>query len=143
MLNGEKVVLELVQHEILETPVKTYNFEVADFHTYYVGTYNVLVHNKCGFGEFVDNPQSLWGKTADDLEEVLGSDWTRGTYGSSKTGWKFTNGDKMIAYHPGGGKHVGNYYKLSSGQVGKIKIVGHDYVRLPGDKARIIDAILD
>ena len=143
MLNGEKVVLELVQHEILETPVKTYNFEVADFHTYYVGTYNVLVHNKCVFGEFVDNPQSLWGKTADDLEEVLGSDWTRGTYGSSKTGWKFTNGDKMIAYHPGGGKHVGNYYKLSSGQVGKIKIVGPDYVRLPGDKARIIDAILD
>ena len=47
MLNGEKVVLELVQHEILETPVTTYNFEVADFHTYYVGTYNVLVHNKC------------------------------------------------------------------------------------------------
>ena len=143
MLNGEKVVLELVQHEILETPVTTYNFEVANFHTYYVGTYNVLVHNKCVFGEFVDNPQSLWGKTADDLEEVLGSDWTRGTYGSSKTGWKFTNGDKMIAYHPGGGKHVGNYYKLSSGQVGKIKIVGPDYVRLPGDKARIIDAILD
>ena len=47
MLNGEKVVLELVQHEILETPVTTYNFEVADFHTYYVGTNNVLVHNKC------------------------------------------------------------------------------------------------
>ena len=47
MLNGEKVVLELVQHEILETPVKTYNFEVADFHTYYVGTNKVLVHNKC------------------------------------------------------------------------------------------------
>ena len=46
MLNGEKVVLEIVQHEILETPVTTYNFEVADFHTYYVGTYNVLVHNK-------------------------------------------------------------------------------------------------
>ena len=34
MLNGKKVVLELVQHEILETPVTTYNFEVADFHTY-------------------------------------------------------------------------------------------------------------
>ena len=51
MLNGEKVVLELVQHEILETPVTTYNFEVADFHTYYVGTSNLLVHNKCIFDE--------------------------------------------------------------------------------------------
>ena len=46
-IHGERVILELVQHEILEAPVTTYNFEVADFHTYYVGTYNVLVHNKC------------------------------------------------------------------------------------------------
>ena len=141
-LNGEYVVLEQVQHEILEAPVATYNFEVEGFHTYYVGENDILVHNKCVFGEFVDNPQSLWGKTVTDLEEILGGDWKRGTYGSSKTGWKFTNGDKMIAYHPGGGKHVGSYYKLSSGQIGKIKIVGPDYVRLPGDKARIIDAIL-
>ena len=54
MLNGEKVVLELVQHEILETPVTTYNFEVADFHTYYVGAYDVLVHNKCFRGDLLD-----------------------------------------------------------------------------------------
>ena len=57
MLNGEKVVLELVQHEILETPVTTYNFEVADYHTYYVGTYNVLVHNKCFRGRLQDLTQ--------------------------------------------------------------------------------------
>ena len=25
----------------------TYNFEVADFHTYYVGVNGLLVHNKC------------------------------------------------------------------------------------------------
>ena len=54
MLNGEKVVLELVQHEILETPVKTYNFEVADYHTYYVGTNNVLVHNDCAVNTLTD-----------------------------------------------------------------------------------------
>lgn len=46
-LNGEKVILELVQHEILENPVSTYNFEVSDFHTYYVGNNEILVHNTC------------------------------------------------------------------------------------------------
>ena len=36
-VNGEYVILEKVQHEILENPVTVYNFEVEDFHTYYVG----------------------------------------------------------------------------------------------------------
>ena len=50
--NGEYVVVEKVQHEILETPVIVYNFEVEDYHTYYVSADAnsdafVLVHNKC------------------------------------------------------------------------------------------------
>jgi len=36
-----------VQHEILETPATVYNFEVEDFHTYYVGENSILVHNTC------------------------------------------------------------------------------------------------
>ena len=48
LVNGEYVTVEKVQHELLEEPVKVYNFEVEDFHTYYVGFGNqVLVHNKC------------------------------------------------------------------------------------------------
>ena len=47
MLNGEYVVVEQVQHELLESPETTYNFEVKDFHTYYVGEDQILVHNKC------------------------------------------------------------------------------------------------
>lgn len=34
MLNGEYVVVEQVQHELLESSETTYNFEVEDFHTY-------------------------------------------------------------------------------------------------------------
>lgn len=45
--SGKYVVVELVQHEILESPVTVYNFEVAEFHTYYVGDSAVLVHNVC------------------------------------------------------------------------------------------------
>ena len=47
MLNGDYVVVEQVQYELLESPVTVYNFEVADFHTYYVGNHMVLVHNTC------------------------------------------------------------------------------------------------
>ena len=42
MLNGEYVVVEQVQHELLESPETTYNFEVEDYHTYYVGSWSVL-----------------------------------------------------------------------------------------------------
>ena len=52
MLNGEYVVVEQVQHELLESPETTYNFEVEGFHTYHVGEQSLLVHNKCGS----DNP---------------------------------------------------------------------------------------
>lgn len=45
--NGELVTVEWVQHEILESPIKVYNFEVEDFHTYFVGECGVLVHNEC------------------------------------------------------------------------------------------------
>ena len=46
-MNGEYVILELVQHEILESPVKVYNLNVEEDHTYYVSDNGVLVHNSC------------------------------------------------------------------------------------------------
>ena len=49
LVNGEYVVVEKVQHELLENPVKVYNFEVEGFHTYYVTDSAILVHNaNCG-----------------------------------------------------------------------------------------------
>ena len=48
--NGEYVVVEAIEHELLESPITVYNFEVEDFHTYYVGDTSVLVHNKCSNG---------------------------------------------------------------------------------------------
>ena len=47
LVNGEYVVVEKVQHEILEAPVPVYNFQVEDYHTYYVAIVAVLVHNSC------------------------------------------------------------------------------------------------
>ena len=45
--NGEYVVVEAIEHELLESPITVYNFEVEDFHTYHVGSASVLVHNQC------------------------------------------------------------------------------------------------
>ena len=59
LVNGEYVIVEQVQHEILETPVATYNFEVEDFHTYFVGKSSVLVHNKCSSFAFNENQDAL------------------------------------------------------------------------------------
>ena len=47
LVNGEYVVVEKVQHELLEAPIKVYNFEVQHFHTYCVAS-GVVVHNTCG-----------------------------------------------------------------------------------------------
>ncbi len=54
-VNGKTVVVEQVQHEILESPVTVYNFEVEDNHNYFVGNSAksgcggyVLTHNMCG-----------------------------------------------------------------------------------------------
>ena len=47
LVNGEYVVVEKIQHEILEAPVTVYNFQVEDYHTYYVANAGVLVHNVC------------------------------------------------------------------------------------------------
>jgi hypothetical protein len=53
-VNGETVIVEWIQHEILENKIIVYNFEVADNHTYYVAQdinvliqEFVLVHNSC------------------------------------------------------------------------------------------------
>ena len=46
--DGSKVEIDSLRIEHVEIPETTYNFEVKDFHTYYVSHSNVLVHNKCG-----------------------------------------------------------------------------------------------
>ena len=47
LVNGEYVVVEKIQHELLEAPIPVYNFNVDGFHTYFVTNLGVLVHNRC------------------------------------------------------------------------------------------------
>lgn len=84
MLNGERIVVEQVQHELLESPVAVYNFEVEGFHTYYVGDTEVLVHNKCGpeHGNSLSTSKPAEGyvlKHRDTHEILKYGETTRGT----------------------------------------------------------------
>ena len=71
LLNGEYVVIERIQHELLEVPVTVYNFEVEDFHTYFVTQSSILVHNaNCGFDNKVisQTTDKKYGSMRIDLE---------------------------------------------------------------------------
>ena len=56
---GKEVIIEKVEVERLAEAETTYNFEVADFHTYYVTKKAVLVHNKCK-QELVAEDENGW-----------------------------------------------------------------------------------
>ena len=89
------------------------------------------------FEDILQNPERLYGSTQEEIANILGDGWIQGNYGVTGTGWKFTNGDGMVFYHSGG-RHGGSYYGFSTGATGKVKIVGEDYIPLPGDKATVI-----
>jgi hypothetical protein len=56
-VNGKHVVVEFIQHEILEAPIKVYNFTVDGNSTYVVGDSGVVVHNVCkAVGKSHGNP---------------------------------------------------------------------------------------
>jgi len=114
----------------------------AEWNDYYKSKYGdgnfTWVTELKSYDDILSNPKALCGKSADEVGRTLGYGWTKGTYGSAGIGWKFTNGDKSVFYHPGGGGHEGSYIGFSSGQTGKVKVVGPDYKPLPGDKATVI-----
>lgn len=106
------------------------------------------MHNDCyattrelnSFEDILNNPEKIWGKSMEDVEKILDDGWIKGTYGSKKTGWALRKYDKMIAYHPGDGIHIGNYYKISSSAKGIIKVVGPNYRIFPNETAIIVRA---
>ena len=47
LLDGGEAFVDAISFEKLVNPVRVYNFEVEDFHTYFVGEAKILVHNMC------------------------------------------------------------------------------------------------
>ncbi len=59
--NGDSLQICKVDIEYTSTPVVVYNLEVEDWHTYFVGTESVLVHNQCArdFAKASRTPKEL------------------------------------------------------------------------------------
>ena len=93
LVNGEYVVVEKVQHEILETPVTVYNFQVEDYHTYFVTDTGILVHNSCNHGrEWGHERRSHWRSQGQNYQNnVHGQLSDNGLYRVTQT-----NVDRMI-----------------------------------------------
>ena len=67
LLDGTTEKVEKVEREYLDEPVKVYNFTVEDYHTYYVGKINILVHNTYDSSKPIDRNNI---PEADDLPKL-------------------------------------------------------------------------
>ncbi|MCM1350225.1 MAG: Hint domain-containing protein [Prevotella sp.] len=68
--NGKYGIIKRVTLQQLETPEVTYNFEVEDYHTYYVGSDGILTHNthNCGAnGKIYDSADDAHAAAKKDL----------------------------------------------------------------------------
>lgn len=81
LYDGSTASVESMEIEVLDEPVLVYNFEVEDFHTYFVGRYEVLVHNTCegetqsGLGSQADIKTGVGYGASDNPVRVEG-EWT-------------------------------------------------------------------
>lgn len=53
-------------NEIMEFPVTVYNFQVENYHTYYVASSGVLVHNTCTHGNSLKSAKTNYGYQLQD-----------------------------------------------------------------------------
>lgn len=71
--NGKnKIVTDVFVKNLVE-PITVFNFEVEDWHTYFVATEGVLVHNKCSLTKISDSYLKKKGFNAHSIKyEILG-----------------------------------------------------------------------
>ena len=124
MLNGEYVVIEQVQHELLESSKITYNFEVKDFHTYYAGDTSVLVHNACGrHGDLKKNMLKEGPAPGDGYQAHHGLPWADRDYFSA-AGLDVNNA-RFGRWVIGGGNGGHQSWSYRYGQLWKKYIKAH------------------
>ena len=84
LVNGEYVIVEKIQHEILETPITVYNFEVEEYHTYFVSDEGILVHNDCTVEGGPHGNDVHKGRIRDKIKELVQSGDYSKVYGNCK-----------------------------------------------------------
>ena len=108
LYSGEGKEVKEVRFEYLDTPIKVYNFEVEDWHTYFVSEQDVFVHNSCD----VSDETLEWLNKGDPENTVYyGMQNEKGVY----TGITKQDLNKRLYQHNYNGK---NFDSLSEQYVG-------------------------
>ena len=95
LIDGKLVRVKQLDIKHLDEPVKVYNFEVEDYHTYYVGTDGVLVHNMCAVTPPTEGGS---GSVYDNLSPKTGADWNNyfiNKYGQENVHWNLNSVDDI------------------------------------------------
>lgn len=106
--NGEDAFVDEIGLEQLDTPVQVFNFEVEDFHTYFVGSNGVLVHNLCAKARR-ERVRKAWAKEKTAVQN-----------GTSKYNWtpkqraELINTGRVRGYQGHHIKSVKGYPKLAA-----------------------------
>ncbi|MEY0474851.1 VENN motif pre-toxin domain-containing protein [Providencia huaxiensis] len=97
---------------------------------------------------FTKAPQAIWGRSSDDIAKDFKTagcevNVRQSTRGSGQVVIIEVKGHpeiSQIQYHPGGGRHGGSYYKVSTTTQGTMKVVDPStYKPTQGEKATIIN----
>ena len=111
-LDGSAVTILSTSLEKLDEPIKVYNLEVADFHTYFVGNTGMLVHNRCGGSgskETGSSDRKGW-HTGDPIDKP--------TYRGTNPSWTTSRHRywKNEAYYNGSGYSPENLERMKRGR---------------------------
>ena len=124
--DGEDAFVDAIHREKLDQPIQVFNFEVEDFHTYFVGVNSVLVHNNCAKArregvrkawaqekEAVINGTSKYNWTAEQQRELLRTGRIRGYQGhhiKSVKGYPSLAADPNNIYFCTAKEHLWQHY---------------------------------
>ena len=126
--DGKYGIIVSVKIEELESPETTYNFEVADFHTYYIGKNEVLVHNMCERAAMRAAKRSENISMSQKPDEVIIEKAVKGANGKYYQPKTYRFGDKFIRNDFGGhlfndGATLGSHF--NAGQIIDGRFVGN------------------
>ncbi|MCI5853028.1 MAG: hypothetical protein MR015_05290, partial [Clostridiales bacterium] len=86
--DGTTGIVEKAKHVALDTSVTVYNFEVEDFHTYYVSEQKVLVHNTCAATEKNTQVAKASNATKASKAEITTAKSTKKAYATSRPSYR-------------------------------------------------------
>ncbi len=115
LYSGKPASVDKIFVEKLEEPVKVYNFEVEDWHTYFVSGLQVLVHNTCA--------QEIGGKitgyTRHGINQAIGRD---GGLGVAPSAILDTVKNPLLVVNQSGGKimYTGKNSTVVLNKIGKV-----------------------